>query len=70
MAAGAQPVRFNNRLHTLAIIIMLHLAWSFRPTPVYEYMSRTKQMEERRGEETGRGGGDDGRAYLQLPENL
>ncbi len=63
------PVRFNNRLHTLPIIIMLHLAWSFRPTPVYEYMSRTKQMEEERRQEQ-EGVVDDVQAYLQLPENL
>lgn len=30
---------------------MLHLALSFRPTPVYEYMSRTKQMEDERKQE-------------------
>lgn len=66
MAAGAWPVRFNNRLHTLVIIIMLHLAWSLRLTPIYEYMSRTKQMEEDVGVEMT----DGGRAYLQLPENL
>lgn len=37
---------------------MLHLAWSFRPTPVYEYMSRTKQMEGQRKQEQ-EGGGDE-----------
>lgn len=45
---------------------MLHLAWSLRLTPIYEYMSRTKQMEEDVGVEMT----DGGRAYLQLPENL
>lgn len=58
-------VRFNNRLHTIAIIIMHYPAWSFRPTLVYEYPIRTKQMEEE-----GRGCGDDRRPYLQLPEYL
>lgn len=49
----------------MPIIIMLHLAWSFRPTPGYEYARRTKQMERKqeqggavRGEGRGGGGGD------------
>lgn len=48
---------------------MLHLPLSFRPTPVYDYMSRTKQMEGERNQEQ-EGGGNDMQAYLQLPENL
>lgn len=34
---------------------------------VYEYMSRTKQMEEEQKQEQE---GQEGQAYLQLPENL
>lgn len=63
-------VRFNNRLYTLAIIIMLHLALSFRPTPLCEYTNRTEQMEDYRKREAARRGGDGVQAYLQLPEDL
>lgn len=48
------------------VIIMLHLACSFRPMQVWEHTSRTKL--ERKPKQ--KGDGDNRRAYLQLPENL
>lgn len=60
VAAGALPVLSDLITdYTPAIIIMLHLAWDFRPT--------------RRSEHTAdgeKGKRDSGRAYLQLPEYL
>lgn len=68
MSAGGRPVSSDNRLHTAVIIITLHLAWEFRPTPVYEYVTSPEQMEERKREQERVE--MFAQAYLQLPEDL